>query len=258
MYKKSTKKSLGQHFLVDESYLWMILQKIGLKNSDRVLEIGPGSGQLTKCIAPQCRSVTAIEVDSDCVEYLQQQAGLKNCTIIHGDILHYDREAIEQDGAFDAWIGNLPYHISSSILMRTILFRSLFTKACFMLQKEVVDRIVARPSTPSYGRLSVMIQAYFDAEKLFDVPPEAFSPPPKVYSSVVMLLPRAEYRQRLRAVLFESVVKKAFLQRRRMLKSIFREDIAPNTWQQLGLSGEERPEALDVHTYERLAIMLDS
>ena len=252
------RKSLGQHFLVDESYLWMILQKMGLKSSDRVFEIGPGSGQMTKCIAPQCSSVTAIEVDNDCVEYLQQQAELKNCTFIHGDILRYDVAATQQDGAFDVWIGNLPYHISSSILMRTILFRSVFAKAYFMLQKEVVDRIVARPNTPSYGRLSVMMQAYFDVEKLFDVPPEAFLPPPKVYSSVVMLLPRVDYRQKPRAVLFESVVKKAFLQRRRMLKSIFREDVTVDTWQRLGLSGEERPEALDVHTYERLAIMLDT
>jgi 16S rRNA (adenine1518-N6/adenine1519-N6)-dimethyltransferase len=201
------KPKLGQHFLQDRSVAPRIVEALGDISQSTVLEIGPGRGALTSILVRKARRVIAVETDRVIAAQLRMQFSLTpNIEIIEGDILAIDldtlfgpkpgstRPGMEQSPERVRVIGNLPYFITSEILLRLFEYRKYFESIVLMVQKEVADRLAARPGTKEYGLLSATAQLYSQVEKLFVVPPGAFSPPPKVNSAVVRLVltPRVE------------------------------------------------------------------
>lgn len=183
------KKSLGQNFLSDENYVRRIVAALGPGDDSPVLEIGPGRGALTAELIAAGREVAAIEIDRDLVPLLRDRfGGNSNFRLIEGDALEIDLAGIFDRRA--KMVANLPYYISTAILRRLAEKRPAFSELVLMLQREVVDRIVARPGESERGFLTVIVEACFRAERLFDVPPNAFRPAPKVTSAVVRLIPK--------------------------------------------------------------------
>jgi 16S rRNA (adenine1518-N6/adenine1519-N6)-dimethyltransferase len=211
----TARKRFGQHFLTDEGVIGDIVQAIAPRPGQALVEIGPGLGALTAPLLQRCKTLTVIELDRDLAARLRQRPGL---TVVEADVLTVDFSAVA-DAAGQALrlVGNLPYNISTPILFSLLPFAHRIADQHFMLQKEVVDRMAARPQTSDYGRLSVMLQWRLSVEPLLDVPPQAFDPPPRVDSTVVRLVPRPDAAP-LSVPLFEELVRVAFSQRRKLLR----------------------------------------
>lgn len=208
------RKRFGQNFLIDERIIERIIAAIAAKKEDTVLEIGPGQGALTLPLLEQLNQLHVIEIDRDLIARLQDMNNDK--LIIHqSDALKFDLTTLPENLRV---VGNLPYNISSPILFYLLDNRTRVKDMTFMLQKEVVERMVAKHGSKTYGRLSVMMQAFFELELLFIVPPESFDPPPKVESAIVYLKP---LQQTIisNITTFEMIVKKAFSQRRKTLRN---------------------------------------
>lgn len=223
--KHIPKKQLGQHFLHDVYYIERILESLDLSNQEQIVEIGPGLGALTKPILetnPQC-ILHAIEVDKDIVLFWEnQKANYPNLILHHSDILDFDFGAYFPSNKKIKIVGNLPYNISTPILFHLFKFKAQIAEMIFMVQKEVGDRIVAIPNNKQYGRLSVMTQALCHVKKLFNVPPGAFNPPPKVQSCVISLIPYSEQNSpypSFDSAFLENWVRHLFLERRKTLKN---------------------------------------
>ncbi len=206
------RKHFGQHFLVDRFIIDSIVRAIAPQPGDALIEIGPGTGALTASLLAQARRMTAIEIDRDLAPRLQARFG-EALTLIHQDVLQVDFGAL---GASLRIVGNLPYNISSPLLLHLIPFAAQIRDQHFMLQKEVVERIVAEPGG-NMGRLTVFLQNHYQVAHLFDVPPEAFDPPPKVDSSVVRMVPLPRPRT-LATEELEAALSVAYSQRRKMLR----------------------------------------
>lgn len=186
------RKRFGQNFLVDESIIDQIVQRVSPAAEDRLVEIGPGLGALTNAILSRSSSLTAIELDRDLVSMLRKAHPPERLNLIQADVLKADWPAIlSEDDRRVRVIGNLPYNISSPLLVMLIAYREQIIDQHFMLQREVVDRIVAGPGSNS-GRLGLLLQAFYRCEKVLDVPPEAFNPAPKVHSAVVRMQTREQ------------------------------------------------------------------
>lgn len=215
------KKRYGQHFLHERKFIDDIIRAAALTASSRVLEIGPGLGALTDPILATGVPLQVMEVDRDIVERFRQRSDA-NLQIHEGDALRLDWAAVLCDPPYTL-ISNLPYNISSQILFCLLDHRSLFERAVLMFQKEVADRIVAAPSTRDYGILSVFCQLYFDVRRVVTVPPGAFSPPPKVDSAVIEMVPLSKPRYPVNDEPYlRRVVKAAFAQRRKTLRNTLR------------------------------------
>ena len=221
------KKHLGQHFLTDENIAKKIADSLTEVGYENVLEIGPGMGVLTKYLLEKKPKVTVMELDSESVTYLQDVFPVEHIklnttsekfTIIEGDFLKQDLSKICNGEPF-AIIGNFPYNISSQIVFKAIENRELVPEFSGMFQKEVAERIAEKEGSKAYGILSVLTQAFYDAEYLFTVPPSVFNPPPKVDSGVIRLIRKENYTLPVDEALFFKVVKTAFNQRRKMLRS---------------------------------------
>ncbi|NBQ90177.1 MAG: 16S rRNA (adenine(1518)-N(6)/adenine(1519)-N(6))-dimethyltransferase RsmA [Betaproteobacteria bacterium] len=211
----TARKRFGQHFLTDEGVIHDIVRAIAPEPGQALVEIGPGLGALTAPLLHRCKALTVIELDRDLAERLRQRPGL---TVVQADVLTVDFGALaDAAGQPLRVVGNLPYNISTPILFALLPWAHRIADQHFMLQKEVVARMAARPQTSDYGRLSVMLQWRFKVEPLLEVPPDAFDPPPRVDSSVVRLVPRTEAAP-LEATLFEELVQVAFSQRRKLLR----------------------------------------
>ncbi len=210
------RKRFGQHFLSDTGVIDEIVRAIGPAPGQPLVEIGPGLGAMTNPVVERSKQLTVIELDRDLAARLRKRAEL---TVIESDVLKVDFGAVaEQLGTTKLRvIGNLPYNISSPILFHLLPWAHLVADQHFMLQKEVVDRMVASPGSKDYSRLSVMLQWRYDMENVVDVPPEAFDPPPKVDSAVVRMVPWAQPAAVDPAVL-EQMVAVAFSQRRKILR----------------------------------------
>ncbi len=209
------RKRFGQNFLVDLGVIDEIVRAISPKPGQALIEIGPGLGALTNPVVERCEQLTVVELDRDLAARLRQRAELM---VIESDVLKVDFAAIARErGQKLRVIGNLPYNISSPILFHLLPCADVVEDQHFMLQKEVVDRMVAHPGNKDYGRLSVMLQWRYDMECVVDVPPESFDPPPKVDSAVVRMVPLPQPPQVDPAVL-ESMVALAFSQRRKILR----------------------------------------
>lgn len=206
------RKHFGQHFLVDRFIIDSIVRAIAPKPGEHLIEIGPGTGALTAPVLALAGGMRAIEIDRDLAPRLAARFG-EALTLIHQDVLTVDFASLGDDLRI---IGNLPYNISSPLLLHLIPFTAHIRDQHFMLQKEVIDRIVAEPGG-NMGRLTVFLQNHYHVAHLLDVPPDAFDPPPKVESSVIRMVPRAQPQTTATAEL-EAALAVAYSQRRKMLR----------------------------------------
>ncbi|HEX7339670.1 MAG TPA: 16S rRNA (adenine(1518)-N(6)/adenine(1519)-N(6))-dimethyltransferase RsmA [Rhodanobacteraceae bacterium] len=239
------KKQFGQHFLHDRRYIDRIIGALKPRDGERIVEIGPGEGALTLPLLAQIGQLTAIELDSDLIPALQARAAsIGQLEIIQRDVLQTDLTALAA-GAPLRVVGNLPYYISSPIIFHCLDHAGAITDMHFMLQKEVVERMAAAPGSKIYGRLSVMLQLACRVVPLFDVPPEAFRPPPKVNSAVVRLLPLAPAeRPDVDAKKLDRVVKAAFGKRRKTLSNALDGVLAADAITAAGVDPRARAETL--------------
>lgn len=237
-----TKKRFGQHFLKDQAVLSTIAEYCGLTPDMACVEIGPGQGALTHHLLKTKAKILAIELDQRLVptlENLQNQHA--NFDFKMADVLTVDFSTLFPDKM--KVVGNLPYEISTPLLFKLIEEREKITQMVFLLQKEVVDRMVASVGSQDYGRLSVMTQYYFKPEALLVVPKEAFNPPPKVTSQVVRLTPLVRSNWVDHKAL-EDFVKDLFSNRRKMLRQKYKGKMSTKDWEDVGIDSERRPQTL--------------
>jgi 16S rRNA (adenine1518-N6/adenine1519-N6)-dimethyltransferase len=218
MENVKAKKHLGQHFLKDESIAQAIADVLSLATYDTVLEIGPGMGVLTKYLLQKPVTTYVIEIDTESVTYLDTNYPKLEGKIISEDFLKFDLKSIFKDKPL-AIIGNFPYNISTQIVFKTLECRDQIPEFAGMFQKEVAQRICEKKGSKAYGILSVLVQAFYDAEYLFTVDEHVFNPPPKVKSGVLMLKRKENYSLPCSEKLFFRVVKTAFQQRRKTLRN---------------------------------------
>ena len=208
------RKRFGQNFLVDNQVINQIISTIAPKKGDNIIEIGPGKGALTFPLAEYLEHLSVIEIDRDLITILEAQNNQK-ISIYNSDALAFDFNQFSKKLRI---VGNLPYNISSPLLFHLLNYKDNIIDMTFMLQKEVVERIVASPGSKSYGRLSVVMQAFFDAELMFIVPKDSFDPQPKIESAILYLKTKSiPLVQNLKPL--ENIVKLAFSQRRKTLKN---------------------------------------
>ena len=246
------RKRFGQHFLNDPVIVARIISAIDPGPGARIVEIGPGRGALTLPLLRRTGELVVVEVDRDLAAQL-----LERCTHV-GRLNLRRQDALKTD--FSGFgpaplqvVGNLPYNISTPLLFHLLRFREIH-RMLFMLQKEVVERLCARAGTPEYGRLSVMVQARCHTKKLFDVAPEAFSPPPKVHSAVVELTVLPEGANRINDFdHFTKLVRTAFSSRRKKISNGLKPWFNTTQLEQLDISPDARPAELSVEDYIRLA-----
>ncbi|QJC58178.1 Ribosomal RNA small subunit methyltransferase A [Polaromonas vacuolata] len=213
--KHIPRKRFGQHFLTDRSVIQEIVEAIAPQPGQSMVEIGPGLAAMTRPLAERLGHLTVIELDRDLAVQLR---GHKNLTVIESDVLRVDFRALATAaGTKIRVVGNLPYNISTPILFHLLDAADVIEDQHFMLQKEVIDRMVATPKGGEYGRLSVMLQWRYAMENVLFVPPESFDPPPRVNSAIVRMLPRAEPAA-VNVALFSELVRVAFSQRRKLLR----------------------------------------
>jgi len=250
--KHVARKRFGQHFLSDAYVLGAIVDLIDPQPGQAVVEIGPGLGAMTWPLLQRCQALTVIELDRDLAARLRERAGL---TVIEADVLRVDFGALAQRmGQPLRLVGNLPYNISTPLLFHVANSADRCSDLHFMLQQEVVDRMVARPSHPDYGRFSVMLQYRFRMERLFTVPPEAFRPMPKVHSACVRLVPRpSQERKALDELAFAKVVVKAFSMRRKTLRNALHGLIPESELVALGIDPGARAQTLPVEDFVTIA-----
>ncbi|MGO3055941.1 16S rRNA (adenine(1518)-N(6)/adenine(1519)-N(6))-dimethyltransferase RsmA [Halomonas sp. AOP43-A1-21] len=249
------RKRFGQNFLRDLGIISRIVRSIGPREGDRLVEIGPGQGALTAPLLEAAGKLEVIELDRDLIPGLRVQFFNYPDFIIHeGDALKFDFAALKGDGPALRVVGNLPYNISTPLIVHLLTAGNAIADMHFMLQKEVVERLAAEPGGTDWGRLSVMAQYYCQVDQLFIVPPEAFVPRPKVDSAIVRLTPHAALPHVADdpALLFE-LVKLAFGQRRKTLRNNFKGRVSPETLEELGIDPVRRPQTLTVAEYVAIA-----
>ena len=246
------RRRFGQNFLHDPRVIERIVDAIDPRPGQAIVEIGPGQAALTRALVRRAGHVTAIEIDRDLAAWLRGEFTPEQLTLVEADALTLDWSALATSAL--RLVGNLPYNISSPLLFRLAQIADRVVDQHFMLQKEVVDRMVAPPGSKTYGRLSVMLQLRYRLTKLFDVPRGAFNPPPKVTSSVVRMVPKAA--DALPAVdddLFARVVAAAFNQRRKILRNALAGIVDEGMFAEAAVDPLARAETLDVDAFVRLA-----
>ncbi|MFY0991374.1 16S rRNA (adenine(1518)-N(6)/adenine(1519)-N(6))-dimethyltransferase RsmA [Halomonas sp. C05BenzN] len=250
------RKRFGQNFLRDPGIISRIVRAIGPRPGDRLVEIGPGQGALTEPLLEAAGGrLEVIELDRDLIPGLRVQFFNHPGFVIHeGDALKFDFRALRGEGEPLRVVGNLPYNISTPLIMHLLQAGDAVADMHFMLQKEVVDRLAAEPGGADWGRLSVMAQYHCRVDALFVVPPEAFVPRPRVDSAIVRLTPHAEppCRAQDETLLFE-VVRQAFGQRRKTLRNNLKGRIDAADLEALGIDPGRRPQTLTVAEFVRIA-----
>jgi len=254
MNTHKAKKKFGQNFLVDERIIFDIICAIRPEPSDSMVEIGPGLGALTRPLLKKLNHLHVVEIDRDVIVRLEhdfpQSKSESKLTIHAGDALGFDFAILPAPLRV---VGNLPYNISSPLLFHFATYTESIKDMHFMLQNEVVERMVAKPSTSEYGRMSVMLQHYFFMEKLLDVPPESFRPVPKVNSAVVRMIPLCVGGIGVQDEgLFARVVKAAFAQRRKTLRNTLHSFLSEEDFARLGIDARLRAENLSVTAFEEM------
>lgn len=254
MTRHIPRRRFGQNFLVDDAVIAGIISEISPQHIDLIVEIGPGLGALTGPLLAAVRHLHVIEIDRDIVARLKQTFPSQQLTIHEGDALKFDFATL---GSGLRVIGNLPYNISTPILFHLAQSSPHLRDIHVMLQKEVVERMVAQPSTSEYGRLSVMLQHQFEMERVLDVPANAFRPAPKVESAVVRMLPRRT-QPACDTTLLARVVANAFGQRRKTLRNALKGIFGADDFAKLGIDPGARAENLAVADFVRAANYLSS
>jgi len=249
------RKRFGQHFLHDPGVIRRILDAISPAPEDRIVEIGPGRGALTWGLLQRARALDVIEIDRDLARSLQADSRATKDLRMHvEDALATDFGRLRADGAPLRIVGNLPYNISTPLLFRLLSQRAAIADMHFMLQKEVVDRMTAQPSNKTYGRLTVMLAAVAEVEKLFDVGPGAFQPRPKVWSAIVRLRPTLAPRFEIgNDGVLRMLVTAAFSHRRKILSNGLKGLLTPEEIESCGIDSQLRPEALTPAQFGLLA-----
>ena len=250
--KHIARKRFGQNFLTDQIVLHNIIAAIDPRPDDVMVEIGPGLAAMTRLLLEDLRELHVVELDRDLVERLNKTFDPKRLHVHAGDALKYDFAALAPAGGKLRVVGNLPYNISSPLLFHLAEIAPLVQDQHFMLQKEVVERMVAEPGGKTYGRLSVMLQWRYHMDLLFVVPPTAFDPPPRVDSAIVRMIPLAQPLP-CDAARLEQVVLKAFSQRRKVLRNCVAGMFSEAELLSVGIDPQARAETVPVAQYVALA-----
>ena len=254
--KHVAKKRFGQNFLTDQGVIDSLVDAISPKADDLMVEIGPGLGALTKPLLHKLDMLHVVEVDRDIIDWMQKEYAKKSITIHNSDALKFDFGSLGKNLRV---VGNLPYNISTPILFHLLDNVRHITDMHFMLQKEVVERMVATPGDTDFGRISVMLQYRFHIEWLIDVPPESFDPAPKVQSAVVRLIPKDVSELHAKKLeKLSQVVQTAFSQRRKMLRSALSSRYggsapAEEVLSSAGIDPTLRGEALEISAFVAIA-----
>ncbi len=247
------RKRFGQHFLRDQETVRCILEQFHPTDDDFIVEIGPGRGALTEALLQRVNCLHAVEIDRDLIQYLSNQFPPEQLVLHQSDVLTFDFTSLTDKDTKLRLIGNLPYNISSPLLFHLMEYTSSINDMCFMLQKEVVQRLVAHPGNKDYGRLTVMMACRCDIEYLFDVPPESFTPTPKVDSSVVSIRPHTIPKYSIpEFTRFSNLVKRAFGQRRKTLRNSLKGMIDDDVFSKASIDSSRRSEQLTIDEFVRL------
>ncbi len=249
------KKSLGQHFLKDNAIAERIADTLDKFSEFPVLEVGPGTGVLTRFLIEKEKDLTVVELDRDSVAYLKQNMPSLKDRIIEDDFLQLDLSKLYTDKF--CIIGNYPYNISSQIFFKVLDYKNMIPCCSGMIQREVAQRLAASPGNKTYGILSVLIQAWYDIEYLFTVDENAFIPPPKVKSAVVRLTRNDREKMNCNEKLFKTVVKTSFNRRRKMLRNSVKPLLPENSDVLSHEIFTKRPEQLSITQFEELTNMLE-
>lgn len=245
------RKRFGQNFLQDTRIISNIVNAVRPQADDIVIEIGPGLGAITQPLTRKLNRLHVCEIDRDIIQFLKKQSFAEKLTIHEGDVLQFDFRSISGSKKI---VGNLPYNISTPLLFKLSEVADEVIDMHFMLQKEVVERMVAAPKSNDYGRLSVMLQYFFDMESLIDVPPESFTPAPKVDSAVVRMIPvagRIGIAENFQH--FSDLVRVAFHQRRKTLRNNLKEWATDDDLQAVGIQPQQRAEEIAPEIYVQLS-----
>jgi len=257
MRKVRAKKSLGQHFLTDLSIAERIAHTLDDFKHLPVLEVGPGMGVLTQFLLDMGLDLTVVELDRESVDYLEAAFPQLHGRIIGEDFLKMDLKKLYGDAPFCV-IGNYPYNISTQIFFKVLEYRDQVTCCSGMLQREVAQRIAEPPGSKTYGILSVLLQAWYDIEYLFTVDEHVFNPPPKVKSGVIRLTRNSVTDLGVDERMFKRIVKAAFGQRRKMLRSSLKPIFSANPTAMEGDVFRQRPEQLGVEDFKALTRLATS
>lgn len=246
------RKRFGQNFLHDMTVISRLSNSIHAKADDNIVEIGPGQGALTEPLLKTLSHLNAVELDRDLIPLLENKFSKEQLTIHSADALKFDFRQLFSDKPLRV-VGNLPYNISTPLLIHLLSYQRNIKDMHFMLQLEVVDRLAARPGNKIYGRLSIVSQYFCQVDKLFNVPPSAFNPPPKVMSAIVRLEPREFEVKANNEILFQQVVKLSFSQRRKTLRNNLKQLLDKEQLELLNVDLSLRAEQLSVAEYVKLA-----
>jgi len=247
------KKSLGQHFLTDNNIACKIVDSLTIEKTSVLLEIGPGTGVLTKILTNKYDNLYVIEVDTRMIEHLNETIPELRDKIIHGSIIDYDLKQLKSNSV--SLIGNLPYNISSQVFFKVLENKDIVNHTVFMIQKEVAERIASKEGNKVYGILSVLLQAYYKIEYLFTVGESSFAPPPKVKSSVIRLTRNSVNHLNCNEELFFKVIKTSFNQRRKMLNNSLKPILHENKINNPIMN--KRPEQLTVEQFVYLTNLVE-
>ncbi len=251
MKEHKARKRFGQNFLQDTRIINDIVNAVRPQSGDVVIEIGPGLAAITEPLAKKLDKLHVVEIDRDIVGRLKTLPFADKLVIHEGDVLQFDFNSVAGKKKI---VGNLPYNISTPLLFRLSEVADDVADMHFMLQKEVVERMTARPKTNDYGRLSVMLQYFFEMETLIDVPPESFDPAPKVDSAVVRMIP---VKHRIGEAQdfdhFAKLVKQAFAQRRKTIRNNLKGMAADEDLQAVGINPQDRAERIAPEKYVALS-----
>tara|TARA_B110000977_G_C11067409_1_gene488299 strand:- start:403 stop:1239 length:837 start_codon:yes stop_codon:yes gene_type:complete len=249
------KKHLGQHFLKDEGVAEKIANTLNFNGYNKVLEIGPGTGVLTKYLLEKDIELVAMDLDRDSISFLEANYLNKNLQLLEADFLKYDLSDVFGESEF-AVTGNFPYNISTQIVFKTLENKEKIPEFTGMFQKEVALRICAKEGSKTYGILSVLTQVFYEAEYLFTVPPTVFNPPPKVESGVLRLVRKADFSLGCDEKMLYKVVKTAFQQRRKTMRNSLKSFNLSDKIKEDTIFGQ-RPEQLSVAQFVALTLKLE-
>lgn len=245
------RKRFGQHFLQDQAVIQQIVAALGPRQDQHLIEIGPGQGALTLPVLKRVKKLEAIELDRELIPALMERCASSGDLQVHSaDVLEFNFAAAKNDERLLRLFGNLPYNISTPLLFHLIDFSDLIADMVFMVQKEVAERLAAKPDSKEYGRLTVMVQYHFQVELLFIVNATAFFPAPQVQSAVLRLSPHANPPLRAKNyTVFAEVVKQAFGQRRKTLRNSLKGIVSDEVWGQIPIHSDLRAENLTVEDF---------
>ncbi len=256
------RKRFGQNFLAEPYYINRIVDSIAPQPQDQMVEIGPGLGAITELLLDKVASLNVVELDRDLIPRLQTKfADANNFQIHHCDALKFDFASLvnSENKQKLRIVGNLPYNISTPLIFHLLQYKTHIQDMYFMLQREVVERICAEPSTKAYGRLSVMSQYHCETQMLFTVPPGAFQPAPKVNSAIVRLMPRSiQPLKPVKEQLLAKVVTESFNQRRKTIRNNLKHWLCETDFELLKIEPSARPETLTVEDYLTLTNLIEN